>query len=49
MEKTLKPTTKIVAVRLPETVHNALMKTILQNETKSNLLRRVIDSFLKRK
>jgi len=48
MEKELKLPTKVVAVRLSASTHKALMKTILVNETKSNLLRRVVDAFLKK-
>ena len=48
MEKELKLPTKVVAVRLSASTHKALMKTILVNETKSNLLRRIVDAFLKK-
>ena len=48
MEKELKLPTKVVAVRLSASTHKALMKMILVNETKSNLLRRVIDTFLRK-
>ena len=48
MEKQEKAS-KILAFRVPETIHNRLMSRRKIGETKSVFLRRVVDKFLKYK